>query len=114
MILNDLPYIMIFCLICTILIESITGFIIGIRKKDIIIVILVNILTNPLVTSIPTFFLIKYGKLSRIISLIILEILTFIIEGFIYKKTLYYKKANPYIISLILNICSYTLRLIIM
>ncbi|MGN1371814.1 MAG: hypothetical protein ACI4XM_06040 [Candidatus Coprovivens sp.] len=115
MILNDLPYIMIFCLICTILIEAIIGFIIGIRKKeDIIIVILVNILTNPLVTSIPTFILIEYGKLSRIISLIILEILTFIIEGFIYKKTLYYKKANPYIISLILNICSYTLGLIIM
>lgn len=115
MILNDLPYIMIICLLCTIIIELIVGIILGIRnKQDIIIIILVNIMTNPLVTSISTYFNIEYNNTSRIISLIILELLAFISEGFVYKKTLTYKKVNPYIISLILNICSYTLGLIIM
>ena len=115
MILNDLPYIMLICLTCTIIIESIIALIIGIKDKhDILIIILVNIMTNPLVTSIPTYFYIEYNSTYRIISLIILEIFAFASEGFVYKKLLNYNKKNPYIISLILNICSYTLGLIIM
>lgn len=115
MILNDLPYIMLICLTFTIIIELIVALIIGIKDKhDILIIILVNIMTNPLVTSIPTYFYIEYNSNYRIISLIILEIFAFVSEGFIYNKLLNYNKKNPYIISLILNICSYTLGLIIM
>ncbi len=115
MILNDLPYIMFICLICTIIIEVIIGLILGIRnKQDILIMILVNIMTNPLVTSIPTYFYAMNNKLSQTTSLIILEIIAFLSEGFTYKKLLTYNKKNPYIISLILNICSYILGLIIM
>lgn len=108
MIINDLPYVMCNCLILTIIIETIMAIIIGIRnKKDILNIILVNILTNPLVTSIPVYFNIRYGVLERNISLIILEIFTVIIEGIIYIKVLKFKRINLILISVYLNACSY-------
>lgn len=106
--INDLPMIMLKCLICTILIEFVGSIIIGVRnKKDLINIILVNIMTNPLVTSIPVYFNIRYGIFERNIALGILEILTLVVEGFIYKKYLEFKKINPYMLSLILNSLSF-------
>lgn len=99
---------MIKCLICTIIIEVLVAIILKIRnKKDLLNIILVNILTNPLVVSIPILILIKYGYNARMICLIILEILTVIVEGLIYFKVFNYKKINPFIVSLILNLSSY-------
>ena len=40
---------------------------------------------------------------------IIFELIAFFIEGFIYNKVLKYKKINGYILSLILNISSYSI-----
>lgn len=106
--INDLPIIMLYCLVITIVIEVIGALLIGVRdKKDILNVILINLVTNPLVTSIPIFMLVYYGFKERVIMLIILELLTFIGEGFIYSKTLVFKKVNPYLLSLILNLLSY-------
>ena len=106
--LSDLPKIMVKCLLLTILIEVIIGVIIGIRnKKDIVNVILVNIMTNPLVVSIPIFIMMKYGMRYRFYALAILEIMAFASEGFVYSKVLDYKKINPYVVSLILNLGSY-------
>ena len=108
MILNELPKIMIKCLLLTIILELVVAFVIGIKnKKDIINVILVNIITNPLVVTIPVYFNIKYGLLERNIMLFVLEILTVITEGYIYKRVLDYKKLNPFILSIILNLSSY-------
>lgn len=114
MLINDLPYLMLKCLLCTIIIELIVGIILKIKnKKDYINIILVNIITNPLVSSIPVYFNIKFGILERNISLIILEILTILTEGFIYKKVFKFKKINPYLVSLILNMSSYLIGEII-
>ena len=50
MLIKDIPFIMFKCLFLTILIETIFSFFIGLRKKkDIINVILVNVITNPIV-----------------------------------------------------------------
>ena len=107
--INDLPLIMIKCLLCTIIIECIIGIIIGIRsKKDILNVILVNVITNPIVVSLPIYVMIKTSSITnRIRTLLVLEILVVLLEGFIYSKVLKYKKHNPYFISLILNLGSY-------
>ena len=114
MIINDLPFIMLKCLVFTILIEVVVGLIIGVRnKKDILNVILVNVLTNPLVTSIPVLIYINFSTTPYIISVILLEMFAFVSEGFIYKKTLTYKRINPFIISLILNLSSYLIGLLI-
>lgn len=106
--LYDIPAIMIRCLVCTVIIECIIAFIIGIRnKKDFLNVILVNCITNPIVVTVPLYFNIRYGIIERRVALLILEILTIICEGFIYKKILKFKKINPYIISIVLNAGSY-------
>lgn len=112
--INELPFIMIKCLILTIIIELVIGIIIGIRnKKDIANIILVNVFTNPLVTSIPIFMYIFFGYYLEIIFLILLEIFALLSEGYIYKKVLIYNKINPFLISLILNLSSYGLGLLI-
>lgn len=105
--INDLPLIMLICLSSTIVIELIMSLLLGIRnKKDILNVILVNIMTNPLVVSILMY--ITYNRLfNTTISIIILEILVILTEGFTYKKVLTFDKINPYVLSLILNISSY-------
>ena len=108
MLLDRLPIIMIECLLSTIIIECIIGYIIGIRnKKDILNITLVNIMTNPIVVSFPVYLMIRYSIGVRNISLLILEILAVLVEGFTYSKVLKYKKINPFIISLILNLGSY-------
>ena len=114
MIINDLPKIMMRCLLLTIIFELIISIIIGVRdKKDILNIILVNILTNPLVVTIPVYFNIKYGLFERNIALYTLEIITVVTEGYIYKKVLNFKKINPFVISLILNLSSYLIGEII-
>lgn len=101
------------CLTLTIIIETTVAFILKLRKTDLLIVVLVNILTNPLVVSMSHYFNIKYGHNGYTYSLITLELLTFITEGLIYKYNLDNKKINPFIISLILNLTSYLFGLII-
>ena len=105
--INELPLIMLICLSSTIVIELIMSLLLGMRnKKDILNVILVNIMTNPLVVSILMY--ITYNRLfNTTISIIILEILVVLTEGFTYKKVLTFDKINPYVLSLILNISSY-------
>ena len=113
--ISDLPIIMIKCLILTIIIETIVALIIGIRnKRDIINVILVNILTNPLVVTLP---FLAYQVINKNVykpTLYVLEILVLFVEGFIYHKVLIFKRINPYIISLLLNVTSYIIGLFIM
>lgn len=105
--INELPLIMLICLSSTIVIELIMSLLLGMRnKKDILNVILVNIMTNPLVVSILMY--ITYNRLfNTTISIIILETLVILTEGFAYKKVLTFDKINPYVLSLILNISSY-------
>ncbi len=106
--INDLPLIMVRCLILTIIIEVVISLLFKVKnKKDLLNVVLVNVLTNPLVVSLPIFMLFRYGLLAKYISLAVLEILAVIVEGLIYSKVLEYRKINPYLLSLILNSCSY-------
>lgn len=110
MLLNDLPIIMLMCLILTIIIEIVVAIIIKIKdKKDFLNIILANCMTNPVVVSLPVYFYVRYGITERKISLIILEILTVIVEGIVYKKYFKFNKINSFTISLILNLSSYIL-----
>lgn len=96
------------CLIGTIVIELIIGIILGINnKKDILTIILVNVITNPIVVFVPRIIYKYYGYKEEIIVLVFLEILTILFEGYIYHTRFKYKKLNPYFISLLLNLISY-------
>ena len=108
MLINDLPIIMIKCLALTIIIEILIAFVLKIRNVlDYLNIVLVNVVTNPIVVSIPVYINIKYGLLERNIVLLILEFMTFIVEGLVYKKYLTYKKISPFMISIILNFFSF-------
>lgn len=112
--LKYLPQIMLFCLINTIVIELIIAYILKVRNsKNFINIVLVNIVTNPIVSSLPYIIYLIYGIKYRIFSLIILETWAFVTEGLIYKKYLNYKKLTPFILSLILNLSSFLLGVII-
>lgn len=108
MILNDIPFIMIRCLLLTILIELAIALILGVRdKKDIINVILVNVITNPVVVMSQILLYLKFGYKIEMIGIIVLEILVVPIEGLIYNKVLTYRKINPFLLSLVLNGASF-------
>lgn len=108
MLINELPKFMLRSLMCTVIIELLVAIILGIKnKKDILNVILVNIITNPLVCVIPVYYNFFYSLKARNIVLIILELLTLLFEGYTYNKYINFKKINPFIVSLILNSSSY-------
>ena len=115
--ISNFPFIMIKCLLYTIIIELIIAFVLQVKdKKDIKTIVLVNILTNPtnpIVVLVPTLVYIKYGYIYRNIVLYLLEIITVLTEGLIYYKLFKYKKLNPFIFSLLLNLSSYLIGEII-
>ena len=113
MLINDLPIVMIRSLLITIIVEITIAIILKYRKKDLLNILLVNILTNPLLNSLTVYINFYYGLTIRNISLIIMEILVVIIEGMIYQKYLGKRNINGYMLSLILNISSYCCGLLI-
>lgn len=106
--LSTLPWIMVRCLILTVLIECGLAFLFGIRKKsDMLPVLLINVVTNPIVvvsSALVNFYL---GSQATTVFKIIIEITVFLVEGLTYFKLLDFKKINPFLLSLLLNMASY-------
>ena len=113
MLISDLPIIMLRNLLFTIIVEIIISFILGFRRRDLLNILLVNILTNPLLNSLTVYIDFQYGLMIRNIALVLFEIVVVIIEGFIYQKYLNNKKINGYLLSLILNTSSFIFGMII-
>lgn len=111
--LDNIFFILLYCLVLTIIIEGLVAFILGLRKKDLLITVLTNIATNPLLNAISILLLVYIGYRSYRIGVIVMEILVVFAEGLIYKFSLDYKKINPFILSLILNVVSYVSGLIL-
>lgn len=98
----------------TIIIELIVSFIIGIRnKEDIKVVIWANIFTNPVVVYLANCIKLLNNNLIYNIVVIIMEITVVIVEFIIYKKYLKFKEKSPLFISSINNIISFLLGIII-
>ena len=105
---------MLICLVTTLVVELVVALLLKVKTKmDIINIVLVNILTNPLLVSTINLISINYGLKIAYIFLLIFEIFVVFIEGFIYRKYLDYKRINPYLLSFILNLCSYLFGLLI-
>ena len=113
MFISDLPKVMLTSLLFTIIIEVVISIILGYRKKDLLNVLLVNILTNPLLNSIVVAVNYYYGLKYRNITLGVLEIVVVITEGYIYQKYLEKRKVNGYVLSVILNLASFILGMFI-
>ncbi len=113
MTINEIPKVMLNSLLITLTVELLVGLLLQIRGKDLIIIVLVNIMTNPLLNALVICVNYYYGLKVRLIVLIILELLAFISEGFVYYKFYKKKYINGFIISLILNLSSYFIGSII-
>jgi|GEM_PF-830772 putative periplasmic phosphate-binding protein len=105
---------LIISLILTIFIELLISILIGIRKRnDIISIIVVNVLTNPIVVFISS--VLKSFKITILYwgFVVIIELIIVFIEGKIYEKILNFKKISGYKLSFINNSISFTIGLII-
>lgn len=101
-------------LFLTIIIELTVSFIIGIRDKDDMkVVILVNICTNPIVVYIANCLMLFTNDFIYNIGVAILEILVVMVEFVLYKKYLKFDKVSPFAISLINNVISFSIGVII-
>lgn len=111
--INGLIVLLAFCLISTIIIELALALIFGARKKNLGIIVLAQIITNPLVVLISNFILFKSnGSLSAYyVSMAILEICAFLTEGLIYyfffTKNKNRRNLNPFFLSFLLNSISF-------
>lgn len=102
---------LIISLILTLVIELFMSILIGLRKRnDIITVIFVNTLTNPIVVFIAN--IIKIAYIYWLI-VIIMEFIVILIEGKIYDKILIFKNISGIKISCLNNIISFGIGLII-
>ena len=105
---------LIISLILTLIIEVSISFIIGVRKKeDLKVVLWVNILTNPVVVYIANCVKLLNNDLIYNIIVIIMEVIVIVVEFILYKKYLEYKGNTPLLISSVNNIISFSLGIII-
>ena len=90
------------------LLEIPVALLLGIRRKeDILLVGLVNILTNPVVVLICNLFLLFTASSPPWFLILPLEVLAILTEGFLYRKGLSYRRIHPFLLSMILNGISY-------
>ena len=105
--INNIPLIMLYCLGSTIVIEGVLAFLCGVRKRsDQLIVLLVNVLTNPLLVSIGYLILLRFGRTTYDAATAVMEIAVVFVEGWIYKKFLTDRK-HQFWLSLFLNAGSF-------
>lgn len=113
MILNRVLYNLIICLVLTVIIEAAFAFILKYRSGyEQLIILLSNVFTNLILNSIITVVNFYLPQKFYYFFVIPLEILVVITEGIIYMKTLK-KKLNPFLLSFILNACSYFIGTVI-
>lgn len=113
MTLEQLPLIMLRALCFTIMIECAAGWIMGVRdRQGQSIIVLVNLLTNPLVVSLGAAILFFAGHEYLAPATIAMEMIVVIAEGMIYKSHLTVKM-DPFTLSLVCNLSSYLIGVII-
>ncbi len=106
MILNRVLYDLLICLLLTVAVEAAAALGAGVRScRGQVIVLLTNLITNPLLNGILVAVSFLLSPSLYYCFLIPLEIIIVILEGWIYKKTLSLKM-NPFVFSLLLNVCS--------
>lgn len=92
----------------TIVIEGIISLLCGIRSlRDIIVIILAQILTNPVVNYGATIVHQSLNATYYGLYLFIVETLVLLVESFVYKKCLSTHKISPFRLSAICNLSSF-------
>lgn len=106
--INYLPGNLLISLVLTVLIECPIGFALGMRKPgDVANMFLINAVTNPIVVYTSFVCSLLLGRTGAIAVLAALEVGALVSEGLFYRKVNGKKKINPFLLSLILNGCSF-------
>ncbi len=104
----ELLYSLGFSLLLTLLLEEGLALFVGVRdKKDIVLIALVNVLTNPLVV-MSYYLAVHYSHVNRIVVAFILEVTAVLTEGYYYRtygKTL----CRPLLFAFCANLFSYSI-----
>ena len=97
------------CLILTTILELFFAVAFRVKKHNLLIVVLAQIVTNPIVVSVSNYIYYSTGaREGFLISLFILEIIAIAVEGVMYKFFFRgYSFINPFVLSLILNVISF-------
>lgn len=107
MTIEQLPLIMIRALTITIVIECLAAWILRVRNRhDLTVVVLVNLMTNPLVVSIGAAVLVFAGRDMLMPATLAMEALVVIVECMVYSKTID-TECNAFVLSLVCNAASY-------
>lgn len=106
-ILSKMPVVLIFALI-----SMIISFIIGMRKKDCIVVFVTNIMTKTIILGLELIFLTKVDFEKALIIGLFLGLVSIFIEGYIYNRTLKYKKNKGIVISILCNLITVVVILV--
>lgn len=87
----------------TLVVEELLALVLKVRGKDLLIVMLTNLLTNPLVQIITISLGIYLSDSVALTVLYVMEVLIVGIEGAVYYKTEVKSRLNPFLLSLALN-----------
>ena len=99
---------MLIALICTLVLETGMAWALGVRKReDLGIVLLANLLTNPVVSVLPTAaaFCLGYKAFGPVTAAA--EAGAVLAEGLVYGKLLSFRRIHPLLLSFILNLGSF-------
>lgn len=106
MTLEQLPLIMVRALLITVAVECAVAWLLGVRTlRDQKVVVLANILTNPILVSTEAAILLLAGRQALLYASVLLEILAISAEALVYIKRIH-ANTGPLILSLACNLAS--------
>lgn len=101
-------------LVLTLIIELIVSVLLGIRgKENIKVIVCANTCTNPVVVYVSNCVSLLNNDILYSIVVAILELLAVLVEFILYKKFLNFDKISPLVISLVCNVISFGIGIII-
>ena len=104
---------LLFSLLLTILIEVIVAVVLKIRTvRDVCVVIVAQILTNPVVNIGSLFVAILNSSYWYGLYLFIIETIVLFVESFIYKSCLQNKRVSPFRLSYLCNLTSFGIGIV--
>lgn len=110
-IVSGIILLLLVCLVSTIILELLFALVFRVKKHNLLIVVLAQIVTNSIVVLASNYVYYSTGTMEGYyISLAVLEVLIVIVEGLMYKFFFKdYTFLNPFALSLILNILSFSI-----
>ena len=106
--LTDVLTAMLTALVCTLVLETGTAAALGVRSgQDLLTVVLANLLTNPVVSVLPTFCAVRFGMATKAPVTAAAEAGAVLAEWLVYRMFLSFRRVPPFLLSLILNAVSF-------